>query len=123
MRYGQERRTALRNTLIDIADTRIAARGIDAVKARDLAREAGCATGAIYNVFGDLQDIVIAVNMRTFARLGRRVAQAVEAAADASPTDQLIAMSRIYLHFARAPPPVAHAVRFADVRIVRHGDA
>ncbi len=100
----EERRKALRNALIDIAEKRIVDGGIDAVKARDLAREANCATGAIYNVFDDLQDIVIAVNMRTFARLGRRVAQSVEDAADASPTDQLIGMSRAYLQFASDHP-------------------
>jgi AcrR family transcriptional regulator len=100
----EKRREELRNKLIDIAEERIAAGGIDAIKARDLAKQAGCAVGAIYNVFGDLQDIVIAVNGRTFQRLGRRVAAAIDAASDASPTEQLIIISRAYLQFASDHP-------------------
>ena len=51
-----ERRKALREDLINIAEATIAREGLSGLKARDLATEAGCALGAIYNVFGDLND-------------------------------------------------------------------
>lgn len=95
----QARRQALRDKLIDIAEETIARDGLDAIRARDLAREAGCAVGAIYNVFADIGEIVIAVNGRTFRKLGKAVAAAVKAAPD-NPVDQLIAMSNAYLQFA-----------------------
>lgn len=100
----EERREKLRKTLIDIAETRIAAEGMSAIKARDLAEAAGCAVGAIYNVFADLEELVIAVNGRTFVRLGEAVAAATAEAAEAPPTERLIVMSRAYLQFATDHP-------------------
>ncbi len=99
-----ERRKDLRNRLIDIAETRITTDGLAAIKARDLAQRADCAVGAIYNVFGDLHDIVIAVNGRTFQRLGKAVAASLDGIGAAPATDRLIAMSCAYLDFAAANP-------------------
>lgn len=100
----EKRREELRSRLIDIAERRIAAEGMGAIKARDLAREAECAVGAIYNVFDELEDIVIAVNGRTFQRLGLVVASSIADGQGATPTDQLIAMSQAYLKFASSHP-------------------
>ncbi|QYX57509.1 TetR/AcrR family transcriptional regulator [Roseovarius sp. SCSIO 43702] len=99
-----ERREALRDTLIDVAEARIAAEGMDAVKARALAREAGCAVGAIYNVFDDISDVIIAVNGRTFQRLGQAVAASLENTEGKGPTERLIIMANAYLDFAAAHP-------------------
>ncbi|PTX54779.1 TetR family transcriptional regulator [Litoreibacter ponti] len=100
----QKKREDLRVKLIDIAEARVIAGGISAVRARDLAAEAGCAVGAIYNVFGDLNDLIMQVNARTFKRLGAQVSAAV-AEEQGRPVDQLIAMSHAYLHFARDNTP------------------
>ncbi|MBR2658019.1 TetR/AcrR family transcriptional regulator [Yoonia sp.] len=96
-----ERRKALRENLIEIAERTIAADGLGALRARDLAAEAGCAVGAIYNVFGDLTDLVLAVNARTFHRLGADVATAL-AEAPQDPVEQLVIMAQAYHHFAAA---------------------
>jgi AcrR family transcriptional regulator len=101
---AEQRRDDLRARLIDIAESRIATDGMAAIKARDLAQGAGCAVGAIYNVFADLQDLVIAVNGRTFGRLGLAVAASIADNADAPPIDRLIVMSRAYLQFATDHP-------------------
>ena len=69
-----ERRKGLREDLIKIEEATIAREGLSGLKARGLATEAGCALGAIYNVFGDLNDLVLAVNARTFHVLGAEVA-------------------------------------------------
>jgi len=96
-----DRRTALRERLTDIAAARMAADGLGALRARDLADEAGCALGAIYNVFDDLPALVLAVNARTFARLGAQVAAAL-AKAPADPVEQLVIMAQAYHGFASA---------------------
>ena len=98
------RRAALREDLINIAQRRIAADGLSALRARDLATDAGCALGAIYNVFGDLNDLVLAVNARTFHQLGADVAAAL-ADAPQDPVDQLVVMAQAYHHFAAANLP------------------
>lgn len=95
----QARRAALRDTLIINAERRIAANGLKTLRARDLAQDAGCALGAIYNVFGDLDDLVLAVNARTFKQLGATVAEAL-ADAPQDATQQLIVMSHAYHAFA-----------------------
>jgi AcrR family transcriptional regulator len=96
-----ERRAALRENLIEIAERTIASKGLGALRARDLASEAGCAVGAIYNVFGDLTDLVLAVNARTFHRLGADVAEAL-ADAPQDPVEQLVIMAQAYHGFAAA---------------------
>ncbi|WP_375279850.1 TetR/AcrR family transcriptional regulator [Pseudooctadecabacter sp.] len=93
------RRAALRDTLIINAERRMAADGLKNLRARDLAKDAGCALGAIYNVFGDLDDLVLAVNARTFKQLGATVAEAL-ADAPQDATQQLIVMSHAYHAFA-----------------------
>ncbi|MFV0491539.1 MAG: TetR/AcrR family transcriptional regulator [Pseudorhodobacter sp.] len=94
-----QRREDLRQRLIDIAEERITAQGLSSIKARDLAREAGCAVGAIYNVFPDLNGLIMAVNGRTFRKLGKHVSASV-AGQDLNPQNRLIVMSHAYLAFA-----------------------
>ena len=93
------RRQELRDKLIVIAERTIAQKGLGALRARDLAGEAGCAVGAIYNVFGDLTDLALAVNARTFHRLGADVAEAL-ADAPEDPVEQLVVMAQAYHRFA-----------------------
>lgn len=96
----QDRKAKLRDRLIDAAEAQIVEGGLNTVKARDMAGKAECALGAIYNVFDDINDLVMAVNGRTFHKLGEVVSVAVENARDETPNDQLIAMSKAYLGFA-----------------------
>lgn len=100
----QDRHDDLRERLTDIAETTIRETGLAAIKARDLARSADCAVGAIYNVFSDLNGVVMAVNARTFMRLGEAVAASVDGKGSLPPTERLIAMAHAYLHFAMDNP-------------------
>lgn len=104
-----EKHEALRTRLIDIAERRIADGGLDVLKARDLAKEAPCSVGAIYNVFGDLRDIVLAVNGRTFKRIGETVGASVRDQ-NLAPRDTLIALSLAYLDFATKNPRLWRAL-------------
>jgi AcrR family transcriptional regulator len=97
----EKRRAELRKSLIEIAERDITENGLRALRARDLAAEAGCAVGAIYNVFGDLTDLTLAVNARTFKRMGAHIAAQVANAGDA-PSEQLTVMAHAYLDFAAA---------------------
>jgi len=71
-----ERREQLKAALIDAAEAIIAQDGLVALRARDLAAAAGCALGAIYNAFEDLDSIVFAVNARTLALIDRKLQKA-----------------------------------------------
>lgn len=98
----EKRRSGLRERLIDIAEKTVIGGGLSALKARDLAKEAGCSVGAIYNVFGDLDDLALAVSARTFKRMGAEIGEAVGEAGD--PVDALVALSVAYAKFAEANP-------------------
>ncbi len=94
------RKAALAEKLVELAERQIQLGGLASLKARPLAQDAGCAVGAIYNVYDDMTALVLQVNGRTFQRLGAAVTKAVESARQDTPTQRLIAMSHAYLHFA-----------------------
>lgn len=96
------RKAKLREALIEAAEKQIADAGLGSLKARGLAAEVGCSVGAIYNVFDDLNGVVMAVNGRTFQRLGAFVSNEMAGQEDADPNRQMIIMSHAYLHFADA---------------------
>jgi len=104
-----QRREQLKDRLIAAAEQVIATRGLAAVRARDLAQDVGCAVGAIYTVFPDLNALVLAVNSRTLAMLDEVLAGPGEkgacAAADvAAAAESLVALALRYLDFAHRHP-------------------
>ncbi|MEO1537177.1 MAG: TetR/AcrR family transcriptional regulator [Pseudomonadota bacterium] len=109
-RDTQRRRAELRERLVDIAESQVRAEGSASLRARALAEDAGCAVGAIYNVFTDMPGLQLAVNGRTFARLGLRVTEAVAQHADAPPVERLILMAKAYLAFASDDPNLWRAL-------------
>jgi AcrR family transcriptional regulator len=99
---GAMRRSKLRERLLEVARQSIAARGLSGLKARELASEAGCALGAIYTAFNDLDELILRVNLATLQRLG----EALDAALRRAPaSDALPALARAYLDFARREEP------------------
>jgi AcrR family transcriptional regulator len=118
-----DRRLALKDSLVAIAERTIAARGLARLKARDLAVEAGCALGAIYNVFDDLDDLILTVNGRTLAALEQALADAAKVDGAKSASDaairSLVTMATAYLDFAAANTARWRAV--FDHRLVAGG--
>lgn len=95
-----ERQAILRERLIDVGQAQVIAGGLSSMKARDLAKEAGCALGAIYNVFDDLGALAMAINARTFRQMGQVVADSQEGTSTLDPNQRLILMANAYLKFA-----------------------
>ena len=100
------RRQKLRTELVNAAERRIAREGLGSVRARALADEVGCAVGAIYNVFADLDALALAVNSRTLAALEEALVAAqgdVEAPRSADQAvDRMVRMALAYADFAAA---------------------
>lgn len=105
-----KRREDLRERLLDIAEGEIRENGLASLRARALADQAGCAVGAIYNVFEDMTGLVLAVNGRTFRKMGAFVSDTIKAHPDASPTDNLIIIAKAYLAFASDNPNLWRAL-------------
>ena len=108
-RETAKRRADLREKLIDIAESEIRQNGMASLRARALAEKAGCAVGAIYNVFEDMTGLILAVNGRTFHRMGSEVSATVKDA-NAPAVDRLVAIANGYLHFATANPNLWRAL-------------
>ncbi len=69
-----QRHESLRQSLLEAAKTFIKTRGVAELRARTLAEAAGCSVGAIYNVFEDLDAIILAVNAATLEEIGAAMA-------------------------------------------------
>ena len=99
-----ERRQALRNELIGAADDIIAGQGLSALTARVAAAKVGCSVGAIYNVFEDLDGLIIAVNSNTLSRLDRDIARVLPDDGNGDPAETLVAIGLAYCRFAATYP-------------------
>ncbi len=91
-----ERHRSLRDDLLARATRIIGAHGLAQLRARDLALEAGCSVGAIYNVFSDLDALILAVNAGTLAELDTLMA----AITAPTPPGVFLAMADAYLTYA-----------------------
>jgi AcrR family transcriptional regulator len=100
----EERRAGLRQVLLEAAERTIAGEGLKSLKARRLAAEANCAIGQIYNVWPDLDSLIIAVNARTLDDLDQVLTAAAPETDAATPGQEaravLLAQADAYLEFA-----------------------
>jgi AcrR family transcriptional regulator len=93
----EEQREGLKTRLIDAAEARIAAQGLEGLKARDVTADAGCALGGLYTAFDDLDRLVLQVNSRTLARLGAALQATV---VGQGPKETMAALAQGYVQFA-----------------------
>lgn len=93
-------RERLKVTLLSSAEAVIASEGLAAVQARRIAQAAGCSVGTLYNIYGDIDGLVLAANARTLDDLGRVLSAAAQRAEGASLHDCLMALAHAYLDFA-----------------------
>lgn len=97
----------LRTSLVAAAERVIVERGLPALRARDLAAAAGCAVGAIYTAFPDLDALVLEVNVRTLGVFEAAIARAPGAPRFDSPEAaiaELVRLGTAYLGFANEHP-------------------
>ena len=74
--------------------------GLEAVQARRVAAEAECSVGTLYNVFGDIDGLIVAVNAGTLAMLGEAVRSSAEATSGQGLEARMHALAMAYMRFA-----------------------
>jgi AcrR family transcriptional regulator len=104
----ETKREDLRARLVAAARARIAAMGLAGLRARDVTADAGCALGALYTVFDDLDGLIFAVNAMTLEELGRNLHERLSKEADGATRLKLLGAA--YLAFARAQPGLWRAL-------------
>lgn len=93
---------ALKVSTIQVARRLLEEGGPEALTARALAREVGATPGTIYNLFGNMNAVLLEVNKQGFMEL----AQTVDAIKPGSPREWLIAMADTYVDFMIQRPVV-----------------
>ena len=97
------RQRHLREALLSAAERAIAEAGLPGLKAREVAREAGCALGAVYTAFADLDALVLAVNARTLDALDAHLRAASHP--EAEPVARMVGLAEAYLGYAARHRP------------------
>jgi AcrR family transcriptional regulator len=96
----QPYRARLRLDVLDLAERVVATEGLAGLQARRIASDANCSVGSIYNVFGDLDGLAIAVNERTLARLAGPLEASFEATRGHPTAGRLTDLALAYMRFA-----------------------
>ena len=98
---GQAKRGSLRDELIRITLKTIDEKGYQALRARALTDEAGCALGGLYTVFPDMDALIITAKLQILDQLDREMAELGSTKPDAEgATLHLLALADAYLGFA-----------------------
>ena len=95
----QAKREETRREVLEAACEAIESGGLAAVNIRNIAKQAGYSIGSVYKHFKDVDELIIAVNTQTFARMKEQMAEAFDA--DDDPLNQLQALARTYYRFSR----------------------
>ncbi|HEX5957388.1 MAG TPA: TetR/AcrR family transcriptional regulator [Hyphomicrobiaceae bacterium] len=97
----------LRALVLDAAQEIIETQGLSGLSARESARRIGYSPGTIYNIFANLDDVVLNVEARVLDALDERLGEAQQAAgndATENAADRLVRIARAYLSFAQEKP-------------------
>ncbi len=93
-------REGLRVVILDKAGRIVAEEGLAAVQARRLAAEGGCSVGTLYNIFGDRDGLILAINRETLTALSHPLEAARRASAGEGLEVRLMALASAYMTFA-----------------------
>lgn len=96
----QPYRQRLMVRMTDIAERLVANEGLSAVQARRVAQEADCSVGTLYNIFGGLDGLIIAVNRRSLSALGQKLDTVARSGSGQGIPDRLLALALAYRDFA-----------------------
>src|SRR5262245_66505905 len=96
---AHQRRAQLRDALVAAAERTVEREGLRGLRARSLAKEVGCAVGAIYNAVEDLDELVLLVNARTLRALEAELAAADRGAEHAGPDAAIARLVRMALAY------------------------
>jgi AcrR family transcriptional regulator len=99
----------LRALILDATQEIIEAHGLAGLSAREIARRVGYSAGTIYNIFANLDDVVLNVEARVLDTLDRRLGETQQRnggdpADGTARCDRLLALAHAYLAVAQERP-------------------
>jgi AcrR family transcriptional regulator len=91
----------LRELILEASTSLISEGGLAGLSAREVARRIGYSPGTLYNVFENLDDLVLHIEGRIIDELARELEGVSR---EGSPKDQALALGRAYLKFTSEKP-------------------
>ena len=91
----------LRELILDAAQDIIQAQGLAGLSAREIARRIEYSPGTIYNMFENLDDVVLHVEARVLEALDKRLSALLQ---DGNATDRVNRLAQAYLAFTHEQP-------------------
>ena len=91
----------LRQLILDAAQAIIEVNGLAGLSAREIARRIGYSPGTIYNMFQNLDDVVLHIEARVLDALDERLKAAL---ADGAPEEKVSRLAEAYLAFTQERP-------------------
>jgi AcrR family transcriptional regulator len=107
-RRSDHSREALEELILAEAHALMAETGIQRFSAREVAKRIGYSVGTLYNVFGSLDRLLLAVNSRTFLVWAAEIAARLEEAQ--AEADRIACLVRAYFDFAIRNPNLWTAI-------------
>lgn len=93
-----EKRSLLKQKVFEAAFERINQDGLTGLRARDIAKDAGCSLGSLYNAYQDLDDLILNVNSRVLEMLKEDIS--TNAVEDQNAEAALANLAVNYMNFA-----------------------
>jgi len=112
-RRSDHTRTELEGLLVEEGLRQLAETGLQRFSAREVAKRVGYSIGTLYNVFGSLDGLILALNARTLTRWSAQLRARLAASDD----DRIATLVRAYFEFAADNPKTWIAIfetRMAD---------
>ena len=100
----------LREEILAVSEEIVAKEGLSALQARRVASQAGCSVGSIYNAFGDLDELVLAVNEATLDLMSVPLSETFRTTEGRATEERLTALAFAYRDFALANLPRWRAI-------------
>jgi len=91
----------LRELILDASTSLISEGGLSTLSAREVARRIGYSPGTLYNVFENLDDLVLNIEGRLLDGLARELESIPK---DGSPKNEILALGRAYLKYTCEKP-------------------
>lgn len=89
----------LRASILAAATEIISAQGTSALSTRKIARKIGCAVGTIYNIFSNIDEVILTINVATMTKLQAQLL--AETRQDDDPLTSVIRLGESYVSFSQ----------------------
>lgn len=103
-RRSQHTPEMLRQMILEASEAIVAEGGLALLSAREIAKRIEYSPGTLYNLFDNLDDVVVTIEGRVLDRLARHLKTATSDVADKAPDEKLIALAQAYIAFTHDNP-------------------